>query len=117
MFDIEADPTETTNLAAQHPGVLKDLIERFDHDAFENYAYPLDNRTLARALTHDPHRIKDVNRPHTFYQGTESAQAIMVSKLFADRDYELTCSFDYGDGMEGVLFALGDNLRWLLRLC
>lgn len=35
----------------------------------------------------------------------------MVSKLFADRDYELTCAFDYEDGMEGVLFALGDSLR------
>jgi len=111
LFDIEADPTETVNLAAQHPDVLKDLIERFDQDAFENYAYPLDNRTLVRALTHDPHRIKDVNRPYTFYQGTESTQAIQASALFADRDYELTCSFDYGDGMEGVLFALGDSLR------
>lgn len=111
LFDIEADPTETTNLAAKHPDILKDLIERFDQDAFENYAYPLDNRTLARALTHDPHRIKDANRPYIFYQGTESVQAIQASALFADRDYELTCSFDYQGGMEGVLFALGDSLR------
>lgn len=111
LFDIEADPTEITNLAGEHPEILRQLIARFDQDAFENYAYPLDNRTLARALTHDPLRIKDVNRPYTFYQGTETTQAIQASALFADRDYELTCAFEYDGKMEGVLFALGDSLR------
>jgi hypothetical protein len=38
-------------------------------------------------------------------------QAIQASAQFADRDYELTCSFDYRGGMEGVRFALGDSLR------
>ena len=74
LFDIDADPTETTNLAAKHPDILKDLIERFDQDAFENYAYPLDNRTLARALTHDPHRIKDANRPYIFIRAPKACR-------------------------------------------
>lgn len=111
LFDLAADPTETTNLAVQHPEVVRALIERFDQAAFENYAYPLDNRTLVRALTHDPHRIKDVNRPYVFYPGSESTPALVASALVADRDYELRCSFDYQDGMQGVLFALGDSLR------
>lgn len=111
LFDLQADPTETTDLAAQRPDILYDLVEKFDRDAFANYAYPLDNRTLTRALTHDPYRIKDVNRAFIFYQGAETAQAVQVSPLVADRDYVLTCAFDYRDGMQGVLFALGDSLR------
>jgi len=111
LFDIESDPTETTNLAAQHPEILQELIEKFDRDAYANYAYPLDNRTLMRALTHDPYRIKDVNRSYIFYQGAETAQAEQVGPLVADRDYVLSCAFDYGTGMEGVLFSLGDSQR------
>lgn len=111
LFDLEADPTECHNLAAQHPDLLRDLIAAFDEDAFANNAYPLDNRTLVRALTHAPERLDQVNRVHVFYPGTEGYQSIRVSPLVADRDYLLTLPFDYQPGFEGVLFALGDSLK------
>lgn len=111
LFDLEADPTECHDLSKQHPDILERLIRAFDEDAFANYAYPLDNRTLVRALTHNPERLADINRPHRFYPGTEGYQAVKVSPLFADRDYVTRVRFDYQPGMEGVLFALGDSLK------
>ncbi len=105
LFDLAADPTECRNLAKSHPAVLERLIGEFDEDAFANNAYPLDNRTLVRAMTHAPERMAQVNRVHVFYPGTEGYQAIRVSPLFADRDYLLRLPFAYQPGMEGVLFA------------
>ncbi|WP_319824951.1 arylsulfatase [Thalassovita sp.] len=111
LFDLATDPTECHDLSKRHPEILERLIHAFDEDAFANYAYPLDNRTLVRALTHSPERLADINRPHKFYPGTEGYQAVKVSPLFADRDYVARLQFDYADGMEGVLFALGDSLK------
>lgn len=111
LFDLDADPTECRNLSKEHPEILRQLIEEFDKDAFANNAYPLDNRTLVRALTLSPAKLELVNRVHVFYPGTEGYQSMRVSPLVADRDYLLTMPFDYSEGDEGVLFALGDSLK------
>ncbi|MBT4089858.1 MAG: arylsulfatase, partial [Deltaproteobacteria bacterium] len=111
LFDLEKDPTEIRNLAKDKPDILKELVEQFDLDAFKNYAYPLDNRTLIKVMTNDPYRREQINRTYMFYHGSEAAQAMPVSALVSDRDYELTCAFIYEKGQEGVLFALGDALR------
>lgn len=111
LFDLETDPTECHNIAADHPDLVRKMVAAFDEDAFANYAYPLDNRTLVRALTHNEERLQQVNRSHTFRPGTEGYQAIRVSPLFADRDYVLTVPFEWQPGFEGVLFALGDSLK------
>lgn len=111
LFDLETDPTECHNIAADHPDLVREMVAAFDEDAFANNAYPLDNRTLVRALTHNEQRLEQVNRTHTFRPGTEGYQSIRVSPLFADRDYALTMPFDWQLGFEGVLFALGDSLK------
>lgn len=111
LFDLEVDPTECHNLAKEHPEILERLIAEFDEDAFANYAYPLDNRTLVRALTNQPMKMERVNRAHTFYPGTEGYQSMRVSPLVADRNYVLTLPFEYEAGMEGVLFAFGCSLK------
>ena len=111
LFDIENDPTEVNNLISEYPEIARELIEKYDADAFANYAYPIDNRTLIKAMTHDPYEMKRINRDHVFYQNCETHQALMVSPLVADRDFVMTCSFCHAEGQEGVLFALGDSLR------
>lgn len=110
LFDLQRDPTECDNIAADHPDLLRELIATFDEDAFANHANPLDNRILVRALTHSPERLAKVNRPQVFNTSTEGYQAIKVSPLWADRDYKRTLPFDWLPGFEGVLFALGDKL-------
>lgn len=111
LFNLETDPTEVHNLAAEQPQRVLELASQYDKDAFDNYAYPIDNRTLIKALAHDPCQMQRVNRDHVFYQGTESAQALMVSPLVSDRNFKLMCSFHYQEGQEGVLFAMGDVMR------
>jgi arylsulfatase A-like enzyme len=111
LFDLKTDPTEAHDVAAAHPDRVHDMIETYDKLAFADNAYPLDNRTLAKIMTHDPYRMPRVNRPTTFYPNAETVPALMASRLIADRDFELTCPFDWVEGDQGVLFALGDVLR------
>ncbi|MDE2363091.1 MAG: arylsulfatase, partial [Hyphomicrobiales bacterium] len=108
LFDLDADPTECDNLAKTHAGVLAAMIEKFETDAEANYAYPLDNRTLLRALTVNPHEREDIFTAHTFYPDTETTHASVVSRLIADRNFEIECAFAYKTGDEGVIFSIGD---------
>jgi arylsulfatase A-like enzyme len=111
MFDLAADPTEITNLAPTQPEKLHEIIARFEADAKANYVYPLDNRTVKRGLAINPYLKREVDSTHIFYPGTETAHSYVASPLMADRDYELTVSFTYAEGQEGVIFALGDISR------
>ena len=111
LFDLGADPTEIYNVAANHPDRVDRMIAAYDDLAFADNAYPLDNRSLAKILTHDPFRLPRVNRATTFYPGAEAAPALTASLLISDRDFVLTCPFTYRDGDTGVLFAMGDCLR------
>lgn len=109
LFNLADDPTECEDLAKIHPEVLADLVTAFEHDATANYVYPLDNRAPRRVLAMPPFMAKAFNSPRTFYPGTETITPYAFAPLIADRNYQLTCEFNWAPGMQGVLFAAGDN--------
>jgi arylsulfatase A-like enzyme len=113
LFDLEADPTECHNLAAQQPERLLALIQAFEVDAKANYIYPLDNRDNRRVLALPPFLEAEYALPRTFYPGTETASPMTVAPLLADRDFEIECLFLHAAGDEGVLYAMGDNMNGL----
>ena len=111
LFDLGRDPTEAHDVAADHPDRVLRMMATFDELARADNAYPLDNRALAKIMTHDPYRMPRVNRATTFYPRAEAAPALSASRLISDRDFELTCPFTWAQSDHGVLFALGDCLR------
>ena len=44
LYDLEKDRTETHNLAAQYPGLVKEMAAMWDNWAKANFVYPLDGR-------------------------------------------------------------------------
>jgi len=110
LFDLEADATETQDLARTHPEVLAELVAAFDAEAAANYVYPIDNRDVRRSLTVPPFLEADVAQARTFHPGPGTAALAVVAPLIADRDYRLECAFGYRTGDEGVIFALGDPI-------
>jgi len=113
LFDLEADPTEIDDLAASRPDVLRELVDAFEADAAARYLYPLDNRDNRRVLALSPDRVEAASRPRVFHPGAETVATIAVSMLIADRDYTLTCAFDWSAGDEGVVWAIGDSFAGL----
>ena len=114
LFDLTNDPTEIHDLASKEPERLKLLISLFEDDAHANFVYPLDNRDSGRAITVPPYELADVNTPRDFYPGGQSISNIVVSPLIADRNFLLSAQFEYSDGDEGVVYALGDRFTGLL---
>ena len=108
LFDLETDPCETTDLAAQEPERLLAMAQAFDADAVANYVYPLDNRALERAVTIPPFLADSVNTPRTFFAGTPTVSRMVVGPLMADRSYVIRSSFDWQPGQQGVVFAIGE---------
>jgi arylsulfatase A-like enzyme len=50
LYDMEADRSETTNLAKQHPDIVKTLTAKWDKIAKDTHVYPLDSRTWATKI-------------------------------------------------------------------
>lgn len=113
LFDLAHDPTETNDLAREHPDRLASLVAAFEQEAHANYVYPLDNRGVRRSLTVPPYLEAALDEPHTFHAGTGTAALSVVAPMIADRSYTITCAFDYAPGDQGVVFALGDPIAGL----
>ncbi len=109
LFHIGRDPTETRDLAASEPDVLRRLIAEFEAEASANYVYPIDNRDDRRAVSLPPGELADASRPRNFYPDTQPIPGTVVSPMIADRNYDLRVHFDWQPGQEGVVLAMGDH--------
>ena len=108
LFDLEADPCETTDLAALHPERVADMARQFDAEAWANDVYPLDNRALERAVTIPPFLAETVNTPRTFFAGTPTVARTVIGPLLADRQFTIRSAFNWQPGQQGVIFAIGE---------
>lgn len=110
LFDLAADPTEIHDLAATRRDKLTEMIAAFEADAAANYVYPLDNRNVRRSLTVPPYLEASLAQARTFYPGTGTVPLAVIGPMVADRDYTLSCDFNYTPEDHGVVFALGDPI-------
>ncbi len=108
LFNLNEDYSESNNLAAQYPEKVKVLAAEFDKVAWENKVYPLDNRLYARFSQYPEYARLDPE-PHTFYQGTQTTHRTAISPLISDRSFKLEANFNYEEGEQGVIYALGDT--------
>jgi hypothetical protein len=106
LYDVYGDPTETTDLAAEHPDVVAALADAWEQAAWQNGVFPLDDGTgyLRNARPPD-----DVARPLTLLPGTPHVERYIGSRLTAFRSFEIVIRLDYAPGDEGVLVAHGDQ--------
>ncbi len=113
LFNLDEDPTECTDLASTRPEKLAELVAAFEVDAARFNVYPLDNRDNRRVLAVPDPMQRLANSPRDFWPGTETYSPMLVSPLVGDRDYRLSCEFDWQTGQSGVLFAIGDSFNGL----
>ncbi|HSE36989.1 MAG TPA: arylsulfatase, partial [Blastocatellia bacterium] len=105
LYNVAEDFSETNDLAAQNPGKLREMIERWWGEAGRFNVLPLDDRGVIRALEQPA-----LNRPRTvvtYYPGMASVPRSNMLN-FRGRSYAITADVEIpASGADGVLVALG----------
>lgn len=110
LYNLRDDPSETRNLAAQHPDKVQELAALWQRDAEANQVLPLIDVPLLHRPLHSRLWL-DGRKPATFHY-TTGLPSIPRFKgpILPNRSYTITARFHRDTlAQEGVLAALGDN--------
>lgn len=106
LYDVRSDPTETRDLAAEHPGLVSELAERWERAAWANQVFPL-NEGSGLMRTQRPEREVAFARPVRLVPGTPTLERYRSLMLVYRRSFTVTVDVDFRPGDRGVLFAHG----------
>lgn len=107
LYNIEEDPAETQDLAAEHPERVRELADLWTASAWENEVFPLNDD--GSHFRRRPATELVLEQPVTLYPGTPTLERYRSAKLVALRSIAIDVSLDYQPGDEGVLVAHGDQ--------
>jgi arylsulfatase len=114
LYQVETDLSECHDLAAEEPGKLQELVERWWVEAARHQVLPLDNRPFSSFVLERPRHPPPRHR-YVYYPGAAPVpEAVAVN--VRNRSHSVTAEVDVGDaGAEGVLIAQGSLLGgWVL---
>ena len=108
LYDIGHDPTESRDVAAEHPDRLRDLIALWWEEAEKYKVLPLDGSLQARLQTERPHTSKPRQR-FVYYPGGSVVPAFAAPPMF-NRPYSIEADVEIANGdAAGVLVAQGGD--------
>jgi arylsulfatase A-like enzyme len=109
LHRLATDFAESVDLAAAHPRQLRELVDAFDQDAWENRVYPLDNRLPIQKFNQlPPHQRPSASGTRRFLPGGQTVHRQAIVPLIADRAFRIDVRAAHRDGDAGVLFAIGE---------
>ena len=109
LHNLDQDFSESTDLAAQHPAKLGELVEAFDQAAWKYFVYPLDNRGRPGKFSDTPAYLREkADKPRRFLPGSQSVHRSDVVPMVANRSFRIRTRLAQRAGDQGVLWALGD---------
>jgi arylsulfatase A-like enzyme len=108
LYRMSDDPTESHDVAAEHPDTLRELVALWWQEA-ENYkVLPLDSSAQARLATVRPQTSKPRTR-FVYYPGGSVVPAFAAPRTY-NRAHVIEADVDIpADGAEGVLMAHGGD--------
>ncbi len=106
LYDLHADPTEMTNLAAVHPDKVAELAAAWEQAARANQVYPLDEGAGVKFLVR-PERSLVFHEPVSILPGTPTLERWRSQQLIANRSFRVTVTL--GAWGTGTLVAHGDQ--------
>ena len=106
LFHLDADFSETNNLAAEKPELLQELIDLWWTQAAANQVLPLDDRFGAR-FAENAARYHGARKKFTLHQGMGHVPTDVAPDV-RSRSYTIEADVDAPAGAEGVLIAHGD---------
>lgn len=108
LYDIASDPTESRNVAAEHPDRLRELVALWWEEAEKYKVLPLDGSLQARLATERPQTSKPRKR-FVYYPGGSVVPVFAAPPVF-NRPYSIEADVEITDGdAAGVLVAQGGD--------
>ena len=106
LYNIDEDPTETTDLAAQNPQKLDQLKRRWDEEAVKYNVYPLYDDVAAR-ITAVTVLFGAKTDTFTYYPPGAEFIAEATSPPVKNRSHTITASVETDGRTDGVIVACG----------
>jgi arylsulfatase len=108
LYDIAADPTESRDVAAEHPDRLRELVALWWSEAERYKVLPLDGSMQARVATERP----QTSKPRTqfvYYPGGSVVPSFAAPPVY-NRAHSIEADVEIADGdAAGVLVAQGGD--------
>lgn len=109
LYHVEDDPAELHDLAAEHPAMLRELVNLWFAEAGANNAFPLDDRSAVEILTTPRPQLTKPRDRYQYFPGTagvREAQSVNIR----NRNYIVGAWLDIpAPGAGGFLFAQGSR--------
>lgn len=107
LYHTDLDPTETHDLAAEHPEKVREMVNLWYAQAGANDAFPLDDRTAVEVLTTERPQLAGPRSRYVYFPDAADVpehQAVNIR----NRSFSIGALVDVpAPGAEGVLFAHG----------
>jgi arylsulfatase len=109
LYHVDADRSESTNLAKTHPAKLKALIKTWFAEAKKNLVLPLDDRSAAELLGVERPSEEKPRERYMYYPGTSPVpEGVAVNTR--GRSYKILADVEIKDAnCSGVIFAHGSR--------
>jgi arylsulfatase len=109
LYNVDADRSESTNLAKQYPDKVQALVKAWFEEADKNLVLPLDDRTAAELLGIERPSEEKPRTRYVYYPGT-SAVPEGVAVSIRGRSYKIVSDVEITDpDASGVIFAHGSR--------
>jgi arylsulfatase len=106
LYDVRADPTQTRDLAREHPELVAELAAAWERAAWENQVFPL-NEGSGLMRSQRPEREDVFALPLRVVPGTPTLERYRSLMLVYRRSFTVRVDLDFEPGDRGVLFAHG----------
>jgi arylsulfatase len=108
LYHVDADRSESTNLAAKYPKKLKALKKAWFEEAEKNLVLPLDDRSPAEILTLERPSEEAPKDRYVYYPGTAPVPEGVAVNI-RGRSYKILANVELKRKSEGVIFAHGSR--------
>ncbi|HUP76658.1 MAG TPA: arylsulfatase [Acidimicrobiales bacterium] len=107
LYHLDRDPTETTDLAAEHPALVAELAEAFDSTAWTAQVYPLVDEFLFFAGVRPP-TDDALTQPLRLTPGLATVDRYRAAKMIQDRSFSIIVDLNhFASGDQGILVSHG----------
>jgi arylsulfatase A-like enzyme len=108
LFRMADDPSESTDVAAEHPDVMRDLVARWWQEAERYKVLPLDSTMQPRLIAERPQTSKPRTR-FVYYPGGSVVPVFAAPSVY-NRAYSIEADVQIpAGGAEGVLLSQGGD--------